>query len=92
MGINLNKLQEIVKDGEAQCAAVHGVAKCRTQLSDDWTTDEKDKENNVDKGVKGWGNWVSTVTEKMNKKLVVEKVFFYAEVEFIIRLWGGGII
>ena len=35
--MNLSKLQEIVKDREAQRAAVHGVAESRTQLSD-WTT------------------------------------------------------
>ena len=27
MGMNLSKLQEMVKDREARCAAVHGVAK-----------------------------------------------------------------
>ena len=30
--VSLSKLQEMVKDREAQCAAVHVVAKSRTQL------------------------------------------------------------
>ena len=33
MNMNLSKLQETVKDREAWCAAVHGVAKGRSQLS-----------------------------------------------------------
>ena len=33
MDMNLRKLQEIVKDGRAWCAAVHGVTKSQTQLS-----------------------------------------------------------
>ena len=49
--MNLSKLQDLVKDREGWCAAVHGVTKSRTQLRD-WTELISYKETNTQQDLK----------------------------------------
>ena len=50
MDMNLSKIWETVKDREAWCAAVHGLAKRQTWLSD-WTTRKGKKNQYINKQV-----------------------------------------
>ena len=51
--MSLSKLQELVMDREAWCAAVHGVTKSQTRLGDKTTT--KKSELPAGREVVGWG-------------------------------------
>ena len=49
MVVSLSNLQKIVKDREAWCAAVHGVAKCRTEQQ---VTDKRKSLQKIQKDLK----------------------------------------
>ena len=79
MDMILNKLREMVKDREAWHAAIHGVARSQTQLS-----------NKTILGLLGLSTQMSSlVTQLVKKPWLPTPVFWPGEFHGLYSPWGG---
>ena len=79
MGMSLSKLRELVKDREAWRAAIHGVAKSQTELSD-WP------ELNWTEAITPWGR-SDTCTDKLFLLSTLNLVFRSSSGVLELLLW-----